>query len=290
MSLVNGRAPSAVWSMLAHVPGAAGQIVHDPFHLVKHMNEVVNAVRVREHKRLLAAGDDTLKNTRQLWLYGIENVPSQHAQRFDELKELNLQTSRAWAIKEVFRSFWLCDTVKKAERYFDPWHGWAIRSRLAPVKKVARMCKSHLGNLLTYFVHRLTNGPIDGLNNVIRGLIKKAFGYRNKDRFKTDIFFHFEPLPLRLREAEVVMGVMTRDDAARDGLQLRVLRHHLDDQQRVNLLQQDAVFLEQEVEEPVHVVAPNVSLREITIYQGTSKSSPSFSRRAAGAPIWRGPQ
>jgi transposase len=185
-----------VRSTLAHVPGAASKIVHDPFHLVKHMNEAVNEVRVREHRRLLAAGDDTLKNTRQLWLYGIENVPSKYAQRFDEVKELNLQTSRAWAIKEVFRSFWLCDTVKKAERYFGKWYGWAIRSRLAPVKKVARMCKSHLGNVLTYFVHRLTNGPIEGLNNAIQGLIKKAFGYRNKDRFKTDIFFHFGGLDL----------------------------------------------------------------------------------------------
>jgi len=185
-----------VRSTLAHVPGAATKIVHDPFHLVKHMNEAVNEVRVREHKRLLAAGDETLKNTRQLWLYGMENVPSKHTQRFDEVKELNLQTSRAWAIKEVFRSFWLCDTVKKAERYFDQWYGWAIRSRLEPVKKVARMCKSHLGNVLTYFAHRLTNGPIEGLNNAIQGLIKKAFGYRSKDRFKTDIFFHFGGLDL----------------------------------------------------------------------------------------------
>ena len=76
------------------------------------------------------------------------------------------------------------------------WYGWAIRSRLAPVKKVARMCKSHLGNLLTFFEHRLTNGPMEGLNNAIQGLIKKAFGYRNRERFKTDIFFHFGGLDL----------------------------------------------------------------------------------------------
>lgn len=185
-----------VQSTLAHVPGAANKIVHDPFHLVKYMNEAVNEVRVSEHRRLQALGDGVLKNTRQLWLYGMENVPAQHAQRFDEIKELNLQTSRAWAIKEVFRSFWLCETGKKAERYFAKWYSWAIRSRLNPVKKVARMCKRHLGNLLTFFEHRLTNGPIEGLNNAIQGLIKKAFGYRNKERFKNDIFFHFGGLDL----------------------------------------------------------------------------------------------
>jgi transposase len=185
-----------VQSTLAHVPGAAHKIVHDPFHLVKYMNEAVNEVRKSEHRRLQAAGDDTLQNSRQLWLYGMENVPAQYTQRFAAIKELNLETSRAWAIKEVFRSFWACATVKQAERYFGKWYSWAIRSRLAPVKKVARMCKRHLGNLLTFFEHRLTNGPIEGLNNAIQGLIKKAFGYRNKARFKNDIFFHFGGLDL----------------------------------------------------------------------------------------------
>jgi transposase len=185
-----------VQSTLAHVPGAAGKIVHDPFHLVKYMNEAVNEVRKSEHRRLQAQGDDLLKNTRQLWLYGMENVPPQHAQRFNEVKELNLETSRAWAIKEVFRSFWLCDTAKKADQYFSQWYGWAIRSRLEPVKKVARMCKRHLSNILTFFEHRHTNGPMEGLNNAVQGLIKKAYGYRSKARFKTDIFFHLGGLDL----------------------------------------------------------------------------------------------
>ena len=185
-----------VQSTLSHVPGAAGKIVHDPFHLVQYMNEAVNEVRKSEHRRLQAMGDDILKSTRQLWLYGMENVPAQHARRFDEIKEINLETSRAWMIKEVFRGFWLSPGVKAAERYFGRWYGWAIRSRLEPVKKVARMCKAHVGNILTFFVHRLTNGPIEGLNNKIQGLIKKAFGYRSKERFKNDIFFHLGGLDL----------------------------------------------------------------------------------------------
>ncbi len=183
-------------STLAHLPGAADKIVHDPFHLVKYLNEAVNEVRLGEHRRLQAAGDDTLKGTRQWWLYGFENVPAQHGPRFELIRALNLQTARAWGLKEVFRSFWLCADVKHARRYFSQWYGWAMRSRLEPVKKVARMCKRHLANLLTFFVHRLTNGPIEGLNNKIQGLIKKAYGYRNKARFKADIFFHLGGLDL----------------------------------------------------------------------------------------------
>jgi hypothetical protein len=65
-----------VQSTLSHVPGAASKIVHDPFHLVKYMNEAVNEVRKSEHRRLQAQGGDILKSTRQLWLYGMENVPA----------------------------------------------------------------------------------------------------------------------------------------------------------------------------------------------------------------------
>ena len=183
-------------STLAHLPGAAGKIVHDPFHLVKYLNDAVNEVRLREHRCLQAAGDDTLKGTRQWWLYGFENVPEHHGPRFEAIRKLNLQTARAWGIKEVFRSFWLCPDLEHAKAYFAQWYAWAIRCRLAPIKKVARMCKSHLDNILTFFVHKLTNGPIEGLNNKIQGLIKKAYGYRNKERFKTDIFFHLGGLDL----------------------------------------------------------------------------------------------
>ena len=185
-----------VQSTLAHVPGATSKIVHDPFHLVKAMNEAVNEVRKSEHRRLQAQGDDILKGTRQLWLYGLENMPAKHALRFEEVWTINLETSRAWVLKEMFRNFWLCDTAKQAGKYFDKWYSRAIRSRLAPVKKVARTCKTHLAHILTFFTHRLTNGPIEGLNNAIQGLIKKAFGYRNKQRLKTDIFFHLGGLDL----------------------------------------------------------------------------------------------
>jgi len=185
-----------IQSTLVHVPGAQEKIVHDPFHVAKHMNQAVNDVRKQEHKRLSKTGDDTLKNSRQLWLYGVENLPSSKQARFEEIKDLNLQTSRAWGIKEVLRGFWCCSSVAKASAYFNNWYDWAIRSRLKPVKKVARMCKRHLRNILTFFEHGLTNGPIEGLNNKIQGLIKKAYGYRSKQRFITDIFFHMGGLDL----------------------------------------------------------------------------------------------
>jgi transposase len=67
---------------------------------------------------------------------------------------------------------------------------------LEPIKQVARSFKGHLENVLTYFTHRITNAALAGLNNRIAGLVKKAFGYRNRERFKTDILFHLGGLDL----------------------------------------------------------------------------------------------
>ena len=179
-----------VLSTAAHVPEGAKKIVHDPFHMMKHMNAAVNEVRKLEHRALSSEGDDTLAGTRWLWLYGQENIPEARRPDFAVLKWSNLLTSRAWALKETLRSLWLYRSQAWAEKHFKKWYSWAIRSRLEPVKKVARMLKSRLANILTYCKSRLTNGPIEGLNNKIQGLTKKAYGYRNKQRFIADIYFH----------------------------------------------------------------------------------------------------
>jgi transposase len=187
-------------STRAYVPDAAAKIVHDPFHLGRMLNKAVDTVRKTEHRVLRAAGDERLAGTKYVWLHGWENLPPVQQDRFNELRGQRLQTSRAWAIKEMFRDFWASETLEEGREFFRRWYGWAIRSRLGPIKRVARSFKAHLENILTYFTHRITNAALEGLNNRIAGLIKKAFGYRNRERFKTDILFHLGGLDLYPRQ------------------------------------------------------------------------------------------
>jgi transposase len=86
-------------STLCHVPGAAQKIVYDNFHVAKHMNRAVDEVRRSEHVFLQGHGDTTLKGTRQLWLYGMENVSRKWASRFKALRASLTQTARAWKVK-----------------------------------------------------------------------------------------------------------------------------------------------------------------------------------------------
>jgi hypothetical protein len=110
-----------------------------------------------------------------------------------------LKTTRAWSIKESLRDLWKCRSRTGVEKHWRWWYGWAIRSRLAPVKKVASMLKDHLPGVLAYFRHRVTNAASEGVNakNPEDQEDKKmAYGFRNRQHFKTAIFFHCGGLDL----------------------------------------------------------------------------------------------
>lgn len=105
-----------------HVPDADSKIVHDTFHLIRHLNEAVDLVRRQEHKELLAKGDDHLKGSRQFWLYGMERFPGKWRERFNSLRMEKLKTSKAWGIKELFWDLYGCQSKNEARHFFDVWH------------------------------------------------------------------------------------------------------------------------------------------------------------------------
>lgn len=185
-----------VRATLAHVPGAESKIVYDKFHIAKHLGEAVDKVRRAEAKELRAAGDERLKGTRYQWLRNPLNFEEEDWQDFQALRHSNLRTARAWALKETFMEFWGYRYAKAAQGFFGRWYDWAIRSRLAPVKKVARMLKARLPNLLTYLKHQITNAMSESLNAKIQWIKYSARGFRSRDGFRTAIYFHCGGLDL----------------------------------------------------------------------------------------------
>ena len=176
------------------VPDA--DIVHDKFHVSKYLGEAVNKVRRQEHKELMAQGDETLKGTRQLWLYNPQNFSPKQADEFSALKDLHLKVARAWAAKELFSKFWDYQQEGWARRFFKDWFGWVSRSRLKPLIEVAQMLKRHLENLLTYLEHRITNAVTEGLNSKIQSLKSAARGFRNFANYRIRILFFCGKLDL----------------------------------------------------------------------------------------------
>src|SRR5208337_1858845 len=169
------------------VPDA--DIVHDKFHVSKYLGEAVDKVRRQEHKELLAQGDETLKGTRQLWLYNPQNFSSEQRTEFAQLKDKQLKVARAWAAKELFSRFWTYRAEGWARRFFKDWFGWVSRSRLKPMTDVAGLLKRHLDHLLTYLKHHITNAVTEGLNSKIQNIKSAARGFRNFQNYRTRILF-----------------------------------------------------------------------------------------------------
>ena len=82
-------------------------------------------------------------------------------------------------------------------QFFDGWHAWAIRSRLPPIVRVAKMLKRHLPRILTWFRHPISNGPAEGFNSAIQTLKSAARGFRNFANYRTRILFFTGKLQLQ---------------------------------------------------------------------------------------------
>ena len=185
----------------AYVPDAEEKIVFDKFHVMRHLNDATDKVRRQEHKDLRAQENEVLKGTKHWWLYNPKNIPDFLRPSFNTLRRMDLKVSRAWAIKENFRRFWDYRYEGWALRFFKPWYFWATHSQLEPVIKAAKTIKNHLANILTYLRHRITNAIPEALNAQIEKLKRMAHGYRNRQHYRTAIYFHCGGLDLYPRLA-----------------------------------------------------------------------------------------
>ena len=179
-----------------HLLGADEKIVFDRFHIMGYLSKAVDTVRKQEHRQRMQRGDETLKGTKYLWLYGKENVPDFRRREFAALRCLELKVGRAWAIKETLRELWHYVYPEAGRRFWKRWYFWATHSRLKPILEAAATLKRHVANILTYFRHRITNAVSEGLNSKIQTIKKMAYGFRNLDHFKTAIYFHCGGLDL----------------------------------------------------------------------------------------------
>lgn len=185
-----------ILSVRANLTDPDSKIVFDRYHVMSYLGTAVDTVRKREHRALAKAGDTTLAGSKYLWLYSLENLPDRHIARLAKLRTADLKTGRAWAIKENLRHLWRYVRRDWGERHWRKWYFWATHSRLQPVIDAAHTLKRHQAGLLSYFQHRITNAGAESLNSRIQAIRVSARGYRNRENFKTAIYFHCGGLQL----------------------------------------------------------------------------------------------
>jgi transposase len=177
-----------------YLPNA--DIVHDKFHISKHLNDAVDKTRKKEHRKLLQNKDTSLTGTKYAWLKGMEQLSDETFAQLEALKKADLGVAKAWYIKELFRHFWTRRDATFAQSYFDYWYKEAFNSMLPEIRKVARMLKKHLANILTYFDCYITNAVSEGLNSQIQALKANARGFRNFENYRICILFSCGKLKL----------------------------------------------------------------------------------------------
>lgn len=185
-----------VASVRNHVADADTKIVFDKFHIAQHLCQAVDQVRRKENKQLRAEGDQRLVGTRYDWLRNPVNMSVKDRREFAALRNSELKTARAWALKETIMGLYNYRYEGPARKHFRWWYNWAVRSRLEPMIDVARMLKRRFENVITYLQHRITNATSESLNAKIQWVKYTARGFRNKQNFIDAIYFHCGGLDL----------------------------------------------------------------------------------------------
>lgn len=160
------------------------ELTFDKFHVMKIMNEAVDEVRRAEQKER-----PELLRSRWVWLKNEKRWTKKQRETFEALSlpKLNLQTARAHRIKLALQEFWTL-SEGLAEPFLKRWYFWATHSRLEPVIKAARTMKRHWNGILRYFVSRITNGVLEGINSLIQAAKARARGYRSTRNLITMVY------------------------------------------------------------------------------------------------------
>jgi len=161
----------------------AAQALHilDRFHITMHLNQAVDEVRRAESTRLKGQPlAQRLKKLRWKLLRKGSTVRGQAKVKLEGLLASKLATGRAWDLKEAFQHFWTYRSPVWAGGFLDYWTQRAMRSRLEPLKKVARMLRSPEALILNWFKAKgeIATGATEGLNNKIRVVTRRAYGFR----------------------------------------------------------------------------------------------------------------
>jgi transposase len=177
-----------------HAPNA--RILFDRFHIVKHLNEAVDAVRRELWRQVTSKEKVAVKGTRWLLLKNPWNLNQDQKERLSTLVRWNTPLVRAWYLKEAFQLFWSFKQPWRAERHLRKWMNSAMRSKLEPFKKFAKMLRSHLDGILPWTTIRLSNGAVEGMNNKIKSISHRSFGFRTATNFIAAIYHCCARLPL----------------------------------------------------------------------------------------------
>ncbi len=170
----------------------------DRFHIMQKFGKALDEIRAEESKRLQRDGyEAVLKKSRWCLLKRPENLTDHQTVRLSELMKYNLRSVRAYLLREEFQRFWEYVSPYWAGKFLDEWTGRVMRSRLEPLKKVARTLRSHRELILNWFRAKgeISSRAVEGLNNKVKLVTGKSYGFRTATVAKLALLHNLGRLP-----------------------------------------------------------------------------------------------
>jgi transposase len=172
--------------------------VLDRFHIAQHLSKAIDQVRAEEARALKARGyEPVLKRTRWLLLKRPENLTPGQETKLADLLRYNLRSVRSYLLKEDLQAFWHYVSPHWAGKFLDRWCSRTMRSKIEPMKKVARMLQSHRDLILNWFRAKgsISAAAVEGLNGKAKVATRKAYGFRAAETLKTALYHQLGDLP-----------------------------------------------------------------------------------------------
>lgn len=174
--------------------------VLDRFHVMQRINRAIDQVRASEVKQLLREGyEPILTGARWVLIKRPENQTAKQAAKLKELLQYNLKSVRSHLMKEDFQRFWDYASPVWAGKFLDDWCTRAMRSKIDPMKKIARMLRSKRELVLNWFVAdgALSSGVVEGFNNKLKLITRKSYGFRTQEAYEIALYHNLGALPQR---------------------------------------------------------------------------------------------
>ena len=171
------------------------EVVFDKFHVYTYLSEAIE--EVRRHEQGVAQGQTAklLKGTRWLWLKAPGTLKRKQKYTLAEIMRVNRRLARAYILREDFEGFYVCENKDEASRFLGEWTTRCMRSHLEPFIKLARRLRRWSEGILAYFTHRITNAVSEGINNKIKVLKRRAYGFHDLRYFMLKILEATGALP-----------------------------------------------------------------------------------------------
>jgi len=170
-----------------NAPGAA--ILYDKFHVIKHLGEALDTVRKQEYARLSGEGRKYIKGQKWVLLSNRENLTLDGKTSLKALLKANKRLQTAYLLKESFGQLWGYQTDGWARRFFENWKASLKWQRLKPYEAFARLIERHWDGIAAYSKpeNKVPLGFVEGLNNKIRVLQRRAYGLRDEEYLRLKV-------------------------------------------------------------------------------------------------------